>query len=477
MLPIYGLAGLGLGMGWDAEENVASALLSASVASLESHSMLTVLPPLRLGLAPYQTALSGTDPDTLHEVLHEQAEGIRRTGFKKLVFWSSHPWNAEIIDAISRDIRIRHNLQTFVIEMGGLGLSLHPRFPEDRARVQALAAFLTGRRPVTEETGEPVDQQFRPGNWTHLPPIPPLRGSPSPPEILAAAAERLSGLWREVFHRPHLDSAALPLPVSSPAADTPIAEPSPLAHETLSALSTPQIQRVAHADAPLVVIPIGAIEQHGPHLPVGVDTMIAQTAADGLKARLGEAIQVLPPIAYGKSNEHEDYPGTVGISARSLRRVIRGLIRNLYQLGFRQFAVLNTHGGNSSVLVYTLRELQNELGVRAGMLRLPTSDELSPQEKTWGFHAGEWETSVMLAIAPDTVAMDRAVCHYPAFLADAGELRPENASAIFSWRTRDIAPAGVMGDATKATATKGEGWLQFALDRLADDIRQLRSSG
>jgi creatinine amidohydrolase len=107
------------------------------------------------------------------------------------------------------------------------------------------------------------------------------------------------------------------------------------------------------------------------------------------------------------------------------------------------------------------------------MLRLKASDELNPQERTWGFHAGEWETSVMLAIAPDTVQMDRAICHYPAFLEDPGKLRPENAPATHSWVTRDIAPDGVMGDATKATAEKGRRWLDTALDQLAAQIRDL----
>ncbi|MBT5901690.1 MAG: creatininase family protein [Opitutaceae bacterium] len=223
----------------------------------------------------------------------------------------------------------------------------------------------------------------------------------------------------------------------------------------------------------LVVIPIGAIEQHGPHLPLGVDSIIAEVASSGLCSRLPEAVWFGPTIAFGKSNEHDGFPGTLSLSAQSLRGIIKSLVVNLHTEGFRQFAFLNTHGGNSSVLTYTLRELQQELKIRAGMLRLKATDELGLQERTWGFHAGEWETSVMLAIAPETVRMDRAICHYPASLDDPGKLRPENAPATHSWVTRDIAPDGVMGDATKATAEKGRRWLDSALDHMAEQIRAL----
>lgn len=125
------------------------------------------------------------------------------------------------------------------------------------------------------------------------------------------------------------------------------------------------------------------------------------------------------------------------------------------------------------MLTYILRELQTELKVRAGMLRLSASDELESHERAWGFHAGEWETSVMLAIAPETVNMSKAICHYPVEKGAAGNLRPENAPVTFSWKTRDIAPEGVMGDATKASATKGIRWFYVALDQVADQIRRL----
>jgi creatinine amidohydrolase len=473
ILPIHGAAAHGLGLGWDIEEVIATALVERSLSEIPPPVQLTVLPPLYLSLDPYQDSLSGTDPDTFYDVVKEFAAGVKETGFRKLVLWSSHPWNTEIVDVISRDIRIDLNLQTFVVELGGLGLSLHPRFGDDRARVQSLGAHLTKQSPVPEPVGEPIDENFRPGNWTKLPPVPAGAKTATGSEILKRAATHLAKLWTEISQRAvsgaevstaHADSADR-LPVETPA----MADSSP----ALASLTGPEIKRVAREQNPLVILPIGAIEQHGPHLPVGVDTIIAQAAAAGLKRRLGDDVQIAPVLAYGKSNEHADFPGTVGMTAKSLRKILKSQIRNLHGLGFRQFAVLNTHGGNSSVITYTLREIQRELGVRAGMLRLPVSLDLDEQESTWGFHAGEWETAVMLAITPELVRMDRAICHYPATLEDAGELRPESAPAIFSWQTRDIAPEGVMGDATRATPTNGQLWLDEAVDAVAEQIRQL----
>lgn len=478
VLPIYGLSAHGLGLGWNIEEIVASTLLARSATQLNAGVKLTVLPPLRMSLAPYQASLTGTDPETFYAVVKELAVGIKATGFQKLVLWSSHPWNTEIIDVISRDIRIELNLQTFVVELGGLGLSLHPRYPAECARVQALGALLTGMKPISEPAGEPTDPHFRPGNWSALPAVEAVVETESPAAMLDAAAQRLARLWSEINARPALQTeSARPAENSPPSPFTTEISPPLETHletdDHLGSFTGAEISRIAREENPLVILPIGAIEQHGPHLPVGVDTFIASAAAAGLKARLGAAVLIAPTMAYGKSNEHADFAGTVGMSATSLRRVLKSRIKNLQQLGFRQFAVLNTHGGNSSVLVYTLREIQTELGVRGGILRLPTSVELSEQESTWGFHAGEWETALMLAIAPGTVQMDQALCHYPATLEDAGELRPENAPAIFSWQTRDIAPDGVMGDATKATTAKGHRWLQEALDTVAEQVRKL----
>lgn len=474
-MPVHGISHLGLGLGWDAEHRLATAVLAGGVRKLATTIPVAVLPATGMSLAPYQPSFTGIDPDNFQDAMREYAAGVKAAGFTKLLLWSSHPWNTEIIDVVSRDIRIELELQTFVIELGGLGLSLHPRFPDQRAEARALASLLGGTPRGEKPAGGPIDSDFRPGNWSQLPPVDPVKTEPE--SKFEAAAQQLANLIQEIWDRPafHDDKAAGQACATT--ASPSLAESDlPRCLASLDQYSGEELRKLAANQNPLVIIPIGAIEQHGPHLPVGVDTMIADAAAAGLKERLGEAVEIAPTLAFGKSNEHADYPGTVGMSARSLRGILSSQIRNYHNLGFRQFGVLNTHGGNSSVLTYTLRELQTELGIRAGILRLPVSEELDEQERTWGFHAGEWETSVMLTIAPELVDMTKAIRHYPANLDDAGELRPENAPAIFSWKTRDIAPDGVMGDATRATAAGGDRWLRESLDAVAAQIRALDES-
>lgn len=471
ILPIYGLGDYGLGLAMDIDEVIGSAVLTTALNSIETGSLLRVLPPLRLGLSPYHSAVGKIDPDHLRDVLLEISAGIAQSGVQNLLFWTVNPWNNEIVDTASRDIRVSHALRTFVIDSSGVGLSLHPS-SGDRARAQLLGRHLGGKPPAETPNAPPVDTGFRPGNWANLPPVESITAETGE-RVLRESAHQLAELLGEIV-KSSLSATVKPTDAAS---DLSIADAQPYPggrrSRYLPALNRTELEGLEHKKNSLVIIPVGAIEQHGPHLPLGVDSMIAEVACDGLYERLPDAVWFGPALAFGKSNEHVGFPGTLSLSARSLRRIVKSVVGNLHDLGFRQFAFLNTHGGNSSVLTYTLREIQHELKVRAGMLRLKASDELEPQERTWGFHAGEWETSVMLAIAPETVQMDQAVCHYPAFLEDPGKLRPENAPATHSWVTRDIAPDGVMGDATKATAEKGRRWLDAALDQMAAQIRDL----
>jgi creatinine amidohydrolase len=135
--------------------------------------------------------------------------------------------------------------------------------------------------------------------------------------------------------------------------------------------------------------------------------------------------------------------------------------------------VLNTHGGNSATIVATLREIQTSLELRAGMLSGHYRPTQTPQELAFGFHAGEWETSLMLAGAPELVRMDRAVCEYPSRIDAPGTLRPEGAAAVFAWKTSDVSQSGVMGDPTLATAEKGIRWLDESSAALARKIEGL----
>jgi creatinine amidohydrolase len=224
-----------------------------------------------------------------------------------------------------------------------------------------------------------------------------------------------------------------------------------------------------------VILATGAIEQHGPHMPVAVDALMGQVWVARTLARLpaGASCYVAPPITVGKSNEHTGFPGTLMISRETLRQQILAVARQIRAWGFRSLAVINTHGGNVPVVVPTLREIRANFGIRAGMLQARPASGLSAQEATFGIHAGEVETSWILAAAGHLVDPAKSVCEYPARIDDPGEVRPVAAPAMVAWASRDVSKSGIMGDATAATAEKGERWLEAGSADLAQAILEI----
>ncbi|WP_334318956.1 creatininase family protein, partial [Termitidicoccus mucosus] len=333
------------------------------------------------------------------------------------------------------------------------------------------------------------DLAFRPGNFRQPAPLPPPVLAPDPVALIDSTARHLARLLAEIDAHPplgadpraaasHRAPVMLPrLPESYPVSTAGSAFAAPYRARYLPALTQARLDAFADKARALVIIPTGAIEQHGRHLPVGVDAILGQAWLNHALPKLSPAaaprVFVAPPVTCGKSNEHAGFPGTVSLSARTLRRLLLALAAHLRGLGFRHIAILNTHGGNSPVIVYTLREIQTVLGLRAGMLGLPRPADLSAQEAANGFHAGEWETALMLACAGKLVRMDRAVREHPAQVDDPGELRPGGAPAVFAWLTRDISASGVMGDATAATLKKGARWLDESSTALAHRIEEL----
>jgi mycofactocin system creatininase family protein len=185
-------------------------------------------------------------------------------------------------------------------------------------------------------------------------------------------------------------------------------------------------------DVPVLLVPVGATEQHGPHLPLGTDTAIAATVA----ARSG--LPVAPALPYGASGEHETFPGTVSIGTEILAAVIVELGRSACHFA-RRLVLVNGHGGNVGALRAAVALLRSEgRDVAWFPCGLPGADA----------HAGHHETGVMLALAPDTVRPDLAA---PGNTAALRELMP----AISAGSVRDVSPSGVLGDPTGATAGEG----------------------
>ncbi len=477
ILPVHGFADHGLGLPLDAEEIAASALLASASRQIATAFPLRILPPLRFGLAPYPSTFLGIDPETAHDQLREIATSVRAAGLAKLVFFVTSPWHEEFIDAASRDTRVDLGLQTFVINLSGLALDFHPA-SDRRAHVQAIVARLLGVSPAPTRPADIADATFRPGHFRQPSPLSPDTTLDAT-ALLCDASQHLARLLAEIDARAPLARTDHRSPAALSSAHATLAPAAifPAAYRTryLPALTRDALDSLPDKARTLVILPTGAIEQHGHHLPVGVDAILGQAWLAHALPKLPATARVLvaPPITYGKSNEHTGFPGTVTVSAKTLRRLLLALATQLHALGFRHLALLNTHGGNSAVLVYTLREIQTTLGLRAGMLNFPYKPDLSAQEAEYGFHGGEWETSLMLGCAPELVQMDKALREYPARLDDPGELRPENAPAIFSWITSDISKSGVMGDAPRATREKGLHWLDAASTALARRIEEL----
>jgi mycofactocin precursor peptide peptidase len=213
----------------------------------------------------------------------------------------------------------------------------------------------------------------------------------------------------------------------------------------LGALASIEVPWVASPGS-LLVVPLGATEQHGPHLPLETDTVIA----GALAARVGGGAVVAPALPFGSSGEHQAFPGTLSIGQDAVEMVLVELVRSATET-FTRVLLLCAHGGNAEPLARAVRRLRSEArDVRAW----------SPASVWDGdAHAGHVETSVMLALRPETVALDRAVAGNTAPLGSLlGSMRDGGVGAVSA--------NGVLGDPTRASAAAGAELLERAVGAL-----------
>jgi creatinine amidohydrolase len=232
------------------------------------------------------------------------------------------------------------------------------------------------------------------------------------------------------------------------------------------------------SDRRLVILPLAATEQHGPHLPLSTDADIGlgllDAALDHLPASV--AAERLPAVTVGASQEHMRFPGTLSVGTEELIGTIVGHGAELASEGVRRLLLSNSHGGNRHAMeaaALRLRAEHDMLVVKASWFRFPRPDVgLPEQEWRHGLHGGAVETAMMLHLRPDLVRMQQ-IARFPSVAEELeGRMRrlaPEG-EASFAWLADDLNPQGVVGDATLATAEMGARLVEHYSHVLADVI-------
>jgi creatinine amidohydrolase len=227
----------------------------------------------------------------------------------------------------------------------------------------------------------------------------------------------------------------------------------------------------------IAVLPTAAVEQHGPHLPVGTDTLIAEGMLRRLRAACPDDLDLLmlPVQAVGKSNEHLWAAGTLTLTAETALAAWVEIGLSVARAGLRKIVIVNSHGGNLDLVSILTRELR----ARAGMLAVKcqwtsfgTPDGLyGPRELAYGIHGGDMETSLMLAFWPETVDMAQARDFVSS--AETGAI-PATGPISYGWIARDLNPAGTVGNAAAASVAKGEATAAHQVAGMIALLRQVR---
>jgi len=248
-------------------------------------------------------------------------------------------------------------------------------------------------------------------------------------------------------------------------------------------LSWPELAAVDVVRA-VAVLPLGAVEQHGPHLPLSVDGAINSAVLERALEVVDEAVTVLalPQLPVGLSPEHGDFPGTLSLTPETMLAMLREIGASVAGAGVRRLVLLNSHGGQPAVLELAAQALRD----RHGMLATPVNafrlwrraDHLPADKAAYDVHGGAIETSIVLHLAPDAVRRDEVRDFASAALAlrDALEAAAPGAGARAAWRAGDLNPVGAAGDATLAHAETGARLLDEAAAALARIIAALAAA-
>jgi len=284
-------------------------------------------------------------------------------------------------------------------------------------------------------------------------------------------------------HKPLDDSVAVVTDRSS--------QPSPETHNRrLGQLRADQVADAITATS-ILLLPVGAVEQHGPHLPLNTDLVIATECAKALVTNKGDQLDLwlMEPLPYTKSNEHAGTAGTVWFGPETMVRLLDDIGRSVAATAAKKLVFLNGHGGNSSLLNVACRELRLNHGLQTFLVHpsLPPdqggNDMNEPggdlrghseehDELGMGIHAGWGETSMMLHLRPELVDMTKAKRAVPEHLTDNSHVR-FGGTVTFGWLASDFGPSGVIGDPTGANAAAGQKLFDHAVAQLSEALTEV----
>ncbi len=286
--------------------------------------------------------------------------------------------------------------------------------------------------------------------------------------------ERHGRIWMNLDPKdPKLDR---PYRLERPDSPAPAADAAPRKRPwILGELTWPEAKRRLR-EVDLALLPVGALEQHGPHSPLDTDSYDAEHLSLQVAERCSDPKPiVLPLIPYGVSYHHDDFPGTVSVSNEALGRFVYEIGMEAARNGIVKLIIVNGHGGNAATLQFAAQMINRDAHIFTCVDTGETSDDaISRLVETQGdVHAGETETSTTLALRPHLVDMSRAKPFAPRFKTDFLDFSGHRSVEWFG-RTQRISPQGVLGDPTKATAEKGERIWEVMIGNLVELVEQLK---
>jgi creatinine amidohydrolase len=244
--------------------------------------------------------------------------------------------------------------------------------------------------------------------------------------------------------------------------------------------------REAIARQPVVLLPFGTVEDHGPHLPINTDNVIVEAICLEAARRAPEDVLAMPVVAYGLDEHHMDFPGTVSVDMHTLIAYVADVAISVARHGLTHVLIVNGHGSNAPIADLAARRVVLETGIICGAmspnaaidptLAEPVFSEMRQSAPGGVAHAGEYETAMMLHLRPDLVQMDKAV-------RETGQLKLEHFNwdhpepSILAWQDwwSRMSESGVCGDPTVATAEFGRALFETTVENLVRFVREFRT--